>query len=63
MIENYVSALAHYWKLAVGFDIPEADLVLWDLFRGVAREKSVSKKYVADWSVGPVLNFYKSVYW
>ena len=33
-IKNYRSAIAHYWKSSVGYEIPDADPVLKDLFRG-----------------------------
>ena len=59
-IKNYRSAIAHYWKSSVGYEIPDADPVLKDLFRGFAREKPVSKKLVVDWDVYLVLQFLKS---
>ena len=59
-IKNYRSAIAHYWKSSVGYEIPDADPVLKDLFRGFAREKPVPKKLVVDWDVCLVLQFLKS---
>ena len=50
-IKNYRSAIAHYWKSSVGYEIPDADPVLKDLFRGFAREKPVPKK------LGPIGTF------
>ena len=59
-IKNYRSAIAHYWKSSVGYEIPEADPVLKDLFRGFAREKPIPRKLVVDWDVCLVLQFLKS---
>ena len=50
-IKNYRSTIAHYWKSSLGYEIPEADPVLKDLFRGFAREKPVPKK------LGPIGTF------
>ena len=41
-IKNYRSAIAFYWRSTSGFEVPEKDRVLADLFRGFARESRVS---------------------
>ena len=43
-IKNYRSAIAHYWKSSVGYEIPDVDPVLKDLFRGFAREKPIPRE-------------------
>ena len=50
-IKNYRSAIAHYWKSSVGYDIPDADSVSKDLFRGFARDKPMPMK------LGPIGTF------
>ena len=59
-INNYRSAIAFHWKAEKGYDIPDTDPVLSDMFRGFAREKPIPKKHVVDWDIRIVLDFFKS---
>ncbi len=57
-IKNYRSAIAHYWRSNVGYEIPENDKVLTDLFRGFLRDRPKPHRHVVDWDVRLVLKFF-----
>ena len=59
-MENYRSAIAYYWKSILGYEIPENDQVLSDLFRGFKRERPFPSKHVVQWDILLVLKFLQS---
>ena len=59
-ISNYRSAIAFFWKMQVGYEIPEHDPVLSDLFRSFKRERPLPHKHVVGWDIALVLKYFRS---
>ncbi len=59
-VKNYRSAIAFYWRTQVGYNLPEDDKVIKDLFKSFKRERPIPHKHVAQWDLGLVLSFFSS---
>ena len=59
-IMNYRSSIAHYWRSEIGYEIPEEDKILKDLFKSFKRERPIPHKHVVTWDLGLVLNYLRS---
>ena len=59
-LKNYRSAIAFYWRSNVGYELPDQDPVLSDLFRSFKRERPISTRHIVQWDITVVLEFLKS---
>ena len=59
-IKNYRSSIAFHWRTQTGFEIPEDDKIIKDLFRSFKRERPIPHKHVVTWDIGYVLSFFSS---
>ena len=59
-IKNYRSSIAFHWRTQTGFEIPEDDKIIKDLFRSFKRERPIPHKHVVTWDIGYVLSFFAS---
>ena len=59
-LKNYRSAIAFYWRSNVGYELPDQDPVLSDLFRSFKRERPLPARHIVQWDVTLVLEFFKS---
>ena len=59
-LKNYRSAIAFYWRSNVGYELPDQDPVLSDLFRSFKRERPLPSRHIVQWDITVVLEFLKS---
>ena len=59
-ILSYKSPIAFYWKLQVGYEIPESNTAISDLVRSFKGELPIPVKYEVEWDVQLVLEYFKS---
>lgn len=58
--KNYRSAIAFYGRSTLGYEIPEQDPIISDLFRSFKREQPIPSRHVVQWDVALVLKFFSS---
>ena len=59
-LKNYRSAIAFYWRSNVGYEVPDQDPVLSDIFRSFKRERPLPTRHIVQWDISVVLEFLKS---
>ena len=59
-VKNYRSAISFHWKSLVGYEIPEQDPVLTDLFRSFQRERPIPQRHIVQWDIHLVLRYLQS---
>ena len=59
-IRNYRSAITYHWRRLSGYNPPQDDHVMKDLFNSFVRDRPVVTKKVVDWDIRLVLEFFMS---
>ena len=59
-IRNYRSAITYHWRRLSGYNPPQDDHVMRDLFNSFVRDRPVVTKKVVDWDIRLVLEFFMS---
>ena len=59
-IRNYRSAITYHWRRLSGYNPPQDDHVMKDLFNSFVRDRPVVTKKEVDWDIRLVLEFFMS---